>query len=92
VRLLDVPELIEQLLTLVVRGARIDHEPGGHDDWANSACGVLNLAAGNGDRVTWSLATGVGFWDSSQKVLPDRYRYTPPPKNNIENNNQSLGW
>lgn len=90
VRLLDVPELIEQLLTLVVRGARIDHEPGGHDDWANAACGVLNLAAGNGDRVTWSLATGVGFWDSSQEVIPDRYRNTPPPKNNIENNSECL--
>jgi hypothetical protein len=41
VELLDVPKLQEQLLTLVVRGAKIDHEPNGHDDWANAAAGVV---------------------------------------------------
>ena len=41
VELLDVPKLQEQLLTLVTRGARIDHEPNGHDDWANAAAGVV---------------------------------------------------
>jgi hypothetical protein len=43
VRLLDVPELIEQLLTLVVRGARIEGELGSNDDWPNAACGALGL-------------------------------------------------
>jgi phage terminase large subunit-like protein len=41
VELLDIPKLQEQLLTLVTRGARIDHEPNGHDDWANAAAGVV---------------------------------------------------
>lgn len=39
--LLDVPKLQEQLLTLVFRGARIDHQPGDHDDFANAAAGAI---------------------------------------------------
>jgi phage terminase large subunit-like protein len=41
VELLDLPKLQEQLLTLVVRGKNIDHQPGGHDDFANAAAGAL---------------------------------------------------
>jgi hypothetical protein len=46
VRLLDIPRLISQLVTLERRTARggkdsIDHEPGAHDDVANAACGCL---------------------------------------------------
>jgi phage terminase large subunit-like protein len=44
IELLDEPRLEEQLLSLVIRGARIDHQPGGHDDYANAACGALVLA------------------------------------------------
>jgi hypothetical protein len=44
VELLDIQELQDQLLTLVVRGSKIDHQPGDHDDWANAACGALVLA------------------------------------------------
>jgi hypothetical protein len=40
IELPDLPKLQEQLLTLVVRGARVDHEPGGHDDYANAAAGA----------------------------------------------------
>jgi hypothetical protein len=43
VELLDVPELQEQLLTLVWRGTKIDHLPGDHDDFANAAAGALVL-------------------------------------------------
>jgi hypothetical protein len=47
VELLDIPELQEQLLTLVWRGGKIDHEPGpaGHDDYAAAAALALILAA-----------------------------------------------
>jgi hypothetical protein len=51
VRLLDLPRLIGQLVSLERRTARggrdsIDHAPGAHDDLANAACGVLvNLIA-----------------------------------------------
>lgn len=41
VELPDIPKLQEQLLTLVVRGARIDHQPGDHDDWANAVAGAV---------------------------------------------------
>jgi hypothetical protein len=41
VELLDLPKLSEQLMTLIVRGARVDHPPGAHDDWANAAAGVI---------------------------------------------------
>lgn len=44
VELLDIAKLQEQLLTLVVRGARIDHQPGDHDDFANAAAGAVWLA------------------------------------------------
>jgi len=44
VELLDVGKLQEQLLTLVWRGTKIDHQVGDHDDWANAACGALLLA------------------------------------------------
>ena len=41
VELLDEVKLQEQLLTLVLRGAKIDHEPGGHDDYANVLAGLV---------------------------------------------------
>jgi hypothetical protein len=41
VELPDEPRLQEQLLTLVIRGAKVDHQPGDHDDWANAAAGVV---------------------------------------------------
>lgn len=46
VELLDVPQLQEQLLTLVWRGSRIDHQPGDHDDFANAAAGAVWAVAG----------------------------------------------
>lgn len=43
VELLDDPTLTEQMLTLVVRGSRVDHEPGAHDDFSAAAATCLNL-------------------------------------------------
>ncbi len=45
VELLDDGKLQEQLLTLVIRGSKIDHQPGDHDDFANAAAGAIVLAA-----------------------------------------------
>lgn len=45
VELLDHTLLREQLLGLVYRGQRIDHQPNEHDDYANAAAGALVLAA-----------------------------------------------
>jgi hypothetical protein len=44
IELLDHPVLQEQLLTLVMRGAKVDHQPGDHDDFANAAAGALDAA------------------------------------------------
>ncbi|SEE09161.1 Phage terminase-like protein, large subunit, contains N-terminal HTH domain [Rhizobiales bacterium GAS188] len=53
VELLDHPKLQEQLLTLVLRGAKIDHLPGDHDDHANSAAGAVWLAVGREQQKMW---------------------------------------
>jgi hypothetical protein len=45
IELPDLPTLTEQLLTLVQRGARIDHENGSHDDWANGCAGAVWAAS-----------------------------------------------
>jgi hypothetical protein len=39
--LLDLPTLEQQLLGLIWRGSRIDHQAGEHDDWANAAAGAV---------------------------------------------------
>ena len=41
VELLDLPKLQEQLLTLVMRGSKVDHQSGDHDDWSNAAAGAI---------------------------------------------------
>ena len=43
--LLDEPQLESQLLGLVWRNSKIDHLPGEHDDFANSAAGAIYLAS-----------------------------------------------
>jgi hypothetical protein len=44
---IELPErpekLTEQLLTLVIRGVHVDHQVGGHDDYANAVCGAVCL-------------------------------------------------
>jgi hypothetical protein len=57
--LLDEPKLQEQLLTLVTRGTKIDHEPNGHDDWANAAAGcvwMIRSAARSAGEVSFAAA------------------------------------
>jgi hypothetical protein len=44
VELPDVPKLQEQLITLVRRGARVDHQSGDHDDHANGVAGLVHHA------------------------------------------------
>jgi hypothetical protein len=45
VELPDRPRLQEQLCGLVWRGSKIDHQAGGHDDWANAVAGAAMLAS-----------------------------------------------
>jgi hypothetical protein len=77
--LLDVPTLEQQLLGLVWRGARIDHQPGEHDDFANALAGVVRLlASGIGlaaaAQVTrWALTVGADDprWPESMAIESD---------------------
>ena len=46
VALLDVPEVEQQLLSLVWRGSKIDHPSGEHDDYACVVAGVAELVLG----------------------------------------------
>jgi hypothetical protein len=48
IELYEVPKLQEQLLTLVWRGVKIDHQPGDHDDYANACAGAAVLAGAKG--------------------------------------------
>lgn len=49
VELLDTPKLQEQLLGLVWRGRKIDHQPGDHDDHANACAGALHEVSGTAE-------------------------------------------
>jgi len=76
VELLDVPQLQEQLLTLVWRGSKIDHLAGDHDDWANACAGVIWLVAGQADDAVIatplllysSRAAALGFGDGAANM------------------------
>jgi len=45
VELPDLPTLTEQTLTLVQRGARVDHEHGSHEYWINAVAGCVWAAS-----------------------------------------------
>ena len=54
VELLDVGSLQGQLLTLVWRGTKIDHQSGDHDDWAAACAGAIWLASSKSAVMTFS--------------------------------------
>ncbi len=63
--LLDVPALKNELAQLERRTARsgkdsIDHGPGGHDDYANAACGAIQLCASQDQQGAYMIDI-VGF-------------------------------
>jgi len=65
VELLDSPTTTEQLLTLVRRGTKIDHQAGDHDDWSNAVAGAVNLVLGRRRGVTPSMLYGDPADDNS---------------------------
>jgi terminase large subunit-like protein len=77
VELLDDPTTIEEALTLVVKGARVTHESGSHDDHINAVALCVNaILDANQKRGGWffaSLGGGAGVYDSSGLVIPTRY-------------------
>ncbi len=73
IELLDIPKLQEQLLTLVMRGTKIDHQPGDHDDWANAVAGAVWLASSHVDFRIPDAALA-RFATPYRRDLPDQYR------------------
>ena len=71
IELLDELKLQEQLLTLVLRGTKIDHEPGGHDDYANVLAGlvfVIRQATMDPNKITWN----VPFYTGTRRYIPGK--------------------
>ena len=68
VELLDEPLLQEQLIGLVVKGAKIDHQTGEHDDRANAAAGALieaiSSAQHNLDGIGFGSVVQSSAWTS----------------------------
>jgi len=65
--LLDVPTLEQQLLGLVWRGGKIDHQGGEHDDFANAAAGLvaaLQPRPDPGPEAAAIMPTGGVSWQS----------------------------
>lgn len=67
VELLDLPKLREQLLTLVVRGRRIDHQSGDHDDFANAVAGAVDLVADGDEEYAGPI---VGRYGAPSQFTP----------------------
>ena len=59
VELFDDVKVQEQLLTLVLRGAKVDHQPGDHDDHANAVAGCV-----------WLMRTAVRYQDDVKFATP----------------------
>jgi hypothetical protein len=75
VEILDEPKLYEQILGLVVRGTKIDHQSGEHDDFSNALGGVVWLLAekyaGDGDvsvAPAFSTRLGIDEWNEMTRV------------------------
>jgi hypothetical protein len=62
VELLDVPILVEQAICLIVRGSKITHQNGDHDDFINAAAGAIDLAAHREKRG--GIVVGIPSWGS----------------------------
>lgn len=82
VDLLDNPRLISQLCGLERRTARggrdsIDHEQGGKDDSANSACGALLLAGNPGTKIWFGAGAPAGF---RGRPAPQRFFFPGEPR------------
>lgn len=76
VELLDEAKLQEQLLGLVWRGTKIDHENGAHDDWANAAALVIWRLTAKAQAIPITapiIMNGAGHWSSA----PHLYRPGP---------------
>jgi hypothetical protein len=74
IELPDIPKLQEQFLTLVIRGAHIDHQPGDHDDWSNAVAGAVYFVTAESKTPVFifsGVSLGPGGRDSSGVFVHD---------------------
>jgi hypothetical protein len=76
VELLDLPKLQEQLLGLVTRGTKIDHQPGEHDDLINAASGALHAACGQVEITSDYFVFGELLGNFPPQVFLDEDNFT----------------
>jgi hypothetical protein len=78
--LLDVATLEQQLLGLVWRGGKIDHQHGEHDDFSNAVAGVVRLLSAGRDTAKaaeiarWALRVGADeprYWALGLQMASD---------------------
>jgi hypothetical protein len=58
IELLDNPSLIEELVSLIWKGNKITHEPGGHDDHANSVALAVSVLRDSSAMLSLKNAYG----------------------------------
>ena len=77
VELLDNAKLRQQLCTLVIRGAKVDHLPNAHDDFANACAGVIVSLAVPSDADQWieCAATLAGRAYRASQIPDDEERF-----------------
>jgi hypothetical protein len=79
VELLDDPTTVEELLTLVVKGAKVTHESGSHDDHACALALAVNAAAHTIER------RGMRFVVGDRVLTTDEYKAMQTPIHDPEN-------
>jgi hypothetical protein len=71
IELLDEPKLTEQLLGLVVRGTKIDHQGGEHDDFSNGLAGcAAMLGEDYGDGTIESFESNFAASETPWRTYP----------------------
>lgn len=79
VDLLDVPALTTELMQLERRTSRsgrdsVDHPLGGHDDLANSCCGVLAMLASRTSQRAWLMNVWTGAIEELEEADTEEAR------------------
>jgi hypothetical protein len=81
--LLDHPNLESQLLRLVCRANRIDHQGGEHDDYANAATGAVWLANEHKVFNPNAVPIGIGHVHNPFASWPRGGGTESPPRSRI---------
>jgi hypothetical protein len=73
--LLDLPILEQQLLGLVWRGGKIDHQQGEHDDYANAVAGVVRTLANRDlaadlETTRWAMSVNLSDENTRESERP----------------------